>query len=337
MRKLILIFTILFTGLTFTAFGDRIAELPEPGKPTLLTMGKDYMYISDGTTIHIYSLKDYKYTGKFGRKGQGPEEMTAMPLQDPMVYLHNNQLIINSVGKVSFYTSKGKYIKEKKPAIPFPIRNMIQPVGANFTGMSFSRKDKETIINACLFSADMQVKKSHPMMPINNNRFEMPYPTPLILTWNDKILTGSTDGFTINIFDKNLNKEDEIKLTDYKSVKMNQSFKERVYKAFAELIPDKTQLDAVKKNMKFKETFPAYQYFYVDNNKLYVLTYLTEGDKSEFYVFDLKSRKLIKRVMMPYNFMGLIPAPTAIKDNRLYQILENEDDEVWELHSFRIL
>lgn len=336
MKKHTLILFTLILALTASISAEKLAELPELGKPTLLTIDSDMLYVTEGATIHMYSAKDYKYLGKFGKQGQGPQEFTVQQFQEPMVYIFGDKLVINSISKVSFYTKKGKFIKEIKPDIPMPMRNMIQPVGDKYVGLSFGRKDNALTFDIGLFSKELKVEKANMVMPFNTNRFEMPFPALLIYSVDNKIIAGTNEGFSFNMYDKNLKKTGQITLKEYKKQKMNQTYINRIYEAFKGMMPE-SQYNAFKKMMKFKEFFPPYQFFYIDSGKLYALTYLTEDDKSEFYVFDIKSGKMIKRVMLPFQFAGIIPAASAIKNNKLYQIIENEDEETWELHATKIL
>jgi hypothetical protein len=85
--------------------------------------------------------------------------------------------------------------------------------------------------------------------------------------------------------------------------------------------------------------------FIVADEKIYVLTYKKEKEKSEFVILDLKG-KLLKKVFLPFNqsdewFHYSLAKATSqasphatftIKNGKLYQLIENEDKEIWELH-----
>jgi len=49
-------------------------------------------------------------------------------------------------------------------------------------------------------------------------------------------------------------------------------------------------------------------------------------------VFDIKG-KFLKKLFLPYKFMNPVDEyPIAVKSGKLYQLIENEDEEKWELH-----
>jgi hypothetical protein len=88
--------------------------------------------------------------------------------------------------------------------------------------------------------------------------------------------------------------------------------------------------------LKFRDDFPAIQFFLVDNGRIYIQTYLKKDDKYEFFIYDLEG-KLIKRLFFPVKFQdALKPNPFDIEDNTFYQLIENEDEEEWELHAIEI-
>ncbi len=56
-----------------------------------------------------------------------------------------------------------------------------------------------------------------------------------------------------------------------------------------------------------------------------------ENKRVEFFIFDLKG-KLEKNIYIPFAFQdALRPYPAAIKNGKLYQLIENDEEE-WELH-----
>ena len=95
----------------------------------------------------------------------------------------------------------------------------------------------------------------------------------------------------------------------------------------------------VKKKVRFPEFFPAIKDLVVDSGHVYVTTYQRKQGKSEFFIFDLEG-KLVKKTFLPLkplgNYFGVFFFPYCIKNNYLYQLIENEDTEQWELQRFSI-
>jgi hypothetical protein len=92
---------------------------------------------------------------------------------------------------------------------------------------------------------------------------------------------------------------------------------------------------SVKQNGKFPRYFPI-QSFQVDDGKIYVQTFKLVRGKSEFYIFDLGGN-LLRKVMVPFRGSELLCAyPFTIAQGKIYQLIENDDTEEWELHINKI-
>ena len=70
----------------------------------------------------------------------------------------------------------------------------------------------------------------------------------------------------------------------------------------------------------------------INNEKLYVRTYKKSGEKTEFFILDSKG-KLLEKVFIPiYERNRRNYYSYSICDGKVYQLIENEDTEEWELH-----
>jgi predicted ester cyclase len=145
---------------------------------------------------------------------------------------------------------------------------------------------------------------------------------------------GSSD-FKIGVFNQNGDSLYTIS-PKYKRVKVSQKFIDAWFKR----IKRRHGMDRyylVKKMVRFPEFFPAIRDMVVDNGYVYALTYQRKENKSEFFVFDMEG-KLVKKTFLPlYIYDGVAFFPYSIKNNYIYQLIENEDTEMWELHRFSIL
>ncbi|HLP44706.1 MAG TPA: hypothetical protein VK469_02100, partial [Candidatus Kapabacteria bacterium] len=57
-----------------------------------------------------------------------------------------------------------------------------------------------------------------------------------------------------------------------------------------------------------------------------------EAEKSEFYIFDIKGT-FLKKIMLPLKEKDeRLWYPYTIGNGKLYQLVEDEDTETWELH-----
>ncbi len=87
------------------------------------------------------------------------------------------------------------------------------------------------------------------------------------------------------------------------------------------------------KPVLFPSHYPAIMDFRVSGGKLYVLTYGRREHKAEFHVLDLQG-KLLKAVFLPLQQKNAFTLyPYTIHNSTLYQLLENEETETWELQA----
>ncbi len=112
MRKLIiLIVLLLIVSVLLTA---KIVPMPNLVKPFRIRADNDKLFIGEGATIYIYSAADFTLLAKFGRAGEGPREFKLYPEESPDFDVQSGKLLAVSIGKISFYTKAGTFIKEKK-------------------------------------------------------------------------------------------------------------------------------------------------------------------------------------------------------------------------------
>ncbi|MCP4149706.1 MAG: hypothetical protein GY757_18310, partial [bacterium] len=119
---------------------------------------------------------------------------------------------------------------------------------------------------------------------------------------------------------------------NYEKLKVTEEYKKRVdnwYKTYPSM---KKLYHMVKGRLEFPDYFPGIRYFNVADGKVYVLTFKRTGNKSEFVILDVDGGFLDK-VMLPFAQRDIrMWAPYTIKNNSIYQLIENEDEETWALH-----
>jgi hypothetical protein len=98
----------------------------------------------------------------------------------------------------------------------------------------------------------------------------------------------------------------------------------------------KQQYEELTHRLAFPDYFPGIEDFQVTDNKIYVSTWKVENGGNEWFIFDLQG-KLLKRLFVPIAFlMPLEPYPYTVKNDNLYQLIENENEQ-WELYANRIM
>jgi hypothetical protein len=319
---------------------EKVAVFEEFGRPEGINIDDGYIYINERITVFIYNLKNYKFVNKFGKEGEGPGEIKRNPYGGPMlVESHNGKVYISSMGKLSIFSKTGKYEKEYK----VNATDSYYPFGERYVCLSTAPKEEtggEPVL--ALFLAEKNLKKGKLIyksdLEIGPN-FKWGFPiTPFYFESDgDKLFViAGIHGFAIDAFDQNGKKLYRIK-RDYERIKIPSFYKDKTLKWF-EMDPNYKQLyEFVKTRISIKDYYPPIYGMIVDNGRIYVMTNKLKNGQRECIVMDLKGNEK-KRVFLPipelygmdFNFL------CTIKNNYLYKLEENIDDETWELYKIEI-
>ena len=136
MRKFMLVLVFISMLFTKPVLAVKIVPLPQLQKPNALAVDDNQLYIADGTSIYIYSLKDFSLKKKFGRDGEGPKEFKRKIY---VIDIQHDYIVVNSLGKISYFAKDGKFIKEMRTP-PQHIR--FRPLGEKFTGVGTFVEDQ---------------------------------------------------------------------------------------------------------------------------------------------------------------------------------------------------
>lgn len=336
---------LLLVGQDFV-FSTTAVPLPDFFYPDSITVDDRQIYITAFPTIYIYSLQDFKLKKKLGRQGEGPKEFNRFAL----LSIHDNNLVVSDRNKVLYFTKDGDYIKEIKAR---SIMHWgVRPVGNKFVGKSRFQENKIQFDTANLYDANLEKIKKIFMtkffyqmegggkkcdaLEIRGLQFQV---------FNDKVFFKRGKHFIIDVYDQSGSFLYTI-YHEYEKIKISEPEKQRYHDYFKTVHPWKGMYESlIKKEIYFPDFFPAIQLFIVADEKIYVLTYKKEEEKSEFVILDLKG-KLLKKVFLPFNqndewFHYSLTKATGqasphatftIKNGKLYQLIENQDKEIWELH-----
>ncbi len=334
MRKFNLFFLILL--LTGIVFGDKdkAATFPDLLKPKTIEVDKEQIYITDGATVYIYSKKDFSLVKKFGRKGEGPQEFTIIPPNVLLrVMLQPDHILVNSMGKVSFFTKKGEYIKEIKHSIALGT-GILFPMENQYAAFDFAQEDKKFFLTPNIY--DSHLKKVKEIMrievPLRGQRYKALEKALFMQATRDKIYISAEKDFVIDVFDKTGKKLFSIH-QKYELLKFTDTHKEEILNYYKTHPDFKQYYEVIKNFIQFPDEFQAIRNFFASDQKLYVQTFLIKDGKTEFYIFG-SNGKFLKKVWLPIAIT--LPLEQfqlfTIYNDKLYQLIENEDEEEWELH-----
>ncbi len=333
MLKIFLLMCLLVM-LNGFSFGKVIATLNEVMKPTLIEIDNENLYVVEGTTVYVYSLKDFSLIKKFGKKGEGPAEFKMMITK---LITQKNNLLINSFGKISTFTKDGKFLKEIKTG-SMNVGGFFYQLKNGFVGSSMIVENKERYITINIFDLSFKKEKELTKYKISKNgKVDVIAALKLqsLEVYGDLIYVAAEDGFKINIFNENGEKKGTIEQS-FKKVKLTDKDEKEIREIMKKNMP-KGQYEAVKDYFIFSEFFPEIMLTKISNDIIYVMTWERQEGKFRVFIFDING-KLIQKKLIKIKLKGGIEAyPNVIKDNKFYQIIENEETEEWELHVSTIL
>ena len=334
MKKIMTLATVVFLSLFVHA--EKIARLPELMKPVQMKVGQNRLFVSEGTTIYIYSLKDFTLIRKFGKSGEGPREFKVNPFGPPMVIAYgDNKLWVSSDAKLSTWTPDGDFIKEMKVPpfqVFFPIKDKYVASGSS------PGKNKKVYVNIALYDANLKMIKELYQSDWEvgpNFSWSFPMGAFTYVPYKNKIyLIAAREGFAIDVFDLQGNKTESIR-KEYQELKVPASYKSDILKWFQTSPEFKQFFEFFKQRLAFKSHFPPIQWMLVNDDRIYVFTFMQKDGLTECRILDLRGTEL-KRVFLPLK-KGILgnsfdlPIFT-IANQAFYTIIENDEEEVWELH-----
>lgn len=318
--------------LSWIILYGKIVPLPELAKPDSIHLDDQQFYIVEATSISIYNLEQFKLVKKFGKEGEGPEEFKILPFLPLFVNITDKHIVINSFGKVSYFDKKGKPIGEEKVKGGYIF--FLMPLGQYLAGQGGIQENNNRFRIVNIY--DKQLNKIKEVCRVIDD-FKGPGRGYDVLekrfrhqTMGEHLYISKEKNFNIDIYNTEGEKVSCIKL-DYDLVALTQKDRENITgylqnsnrtKAFFPLF----------KPLRFPDHFPAVMNMFAANEKLYIMTWKRKNQKTEFFIFDKKGH-LIKRTFVPLAFLNPIePSPFAIRNNRIYQLIENEESDEWELH-----
>lgn len=327
MRKKTSIFLIIVLFCIF-AFAKKVVILPELPEVNYIAVDHSQIYISHLTDIYIYSKKNFKLVKKIGRSGEGPGEFIMMVMR---IIPQNDRLFINSFGKISYWKKDGTFIKEIKPQ--GGILGSLSPIKDHFAGISMVGTQQKAKFTINIFdSKGKKIKEISNIGEFSQNSKISPFLNSQMWyqTSDQFIFVCGEDGI-INLFDVSGKKHLSISYP-FKTMKLKKKHRENYLNYMKTNPMTRGYYDVIQKMISFPDQFPKIRFFIVRNDHLYIFPHYRKGHDSEVYKFDLTGR-LIKKASVPLADRHIAKYfPFDIFEDKIYQLVENEDKEVWELH-----
>lgn len=340
-----LVFILLIAVLTFSPalvpakdMAKKTVVLKEITNPDVLFADENQLYVPQGASIFIYSLKDYKLVKSFGKAGEGPQEFKVPPnFGYPLIIdAQTENLIITSLGRLSYFSKKGDFVRQEN--LPPQIRSgaMIQPLGKNYFFLTYARDENKTVYTTIQMAGlqfDNQkeiFRVKHYMQPgakIRPVRQAMNFQTDFKC---NHLVLDSTDG-KLHVFGPDGKKKTTIS-PELKPVPVSAADKKSILNFFQTDPRLKPMWPRLKDRIEIDGHFRLIQFTNIADCKIYVSTYEKKDGKTLHLVYD-KNGKLLQKVYLPMKFRSpTLAFPMAFKNDTFYQLVDNEKTENWELH-----
>jgi len=313
--------------------GEKIAEFDDIYKPRQIEISGDDLYVVDGDTIKLFSIKELKFIKQIGKKGEGPGEFKFWPRISvfPDIIFAIDRSPLNK--KIVFFSRKGEFISERR----LPRFTTVKKVKQNYLSreLSFSYDRKTTLTKVEILDNDLNLIKElytekKERSSINFGRggkkkidFEMFPRMKHAVTDGDFIYIIDTHkGFYFEIYDHKGNKLSTIE-KKLEKIRFEGEFKKKILESLK--VVDSKYGTENQYNYIFPEFLPEIADVEGKNNKIYVSTLRVVNDKSEIIIMDHKGNILKRAYVTRAN-------PSCIHNDKFYYFIDNEEEEVWELH-----
>jgi hypothetical protein len=323
---------IISAGAVFFA-STRVVPLPGLMKPQTIMVDNSQLFITEGTTIYIYSLKDFKLQAKFGQEGEGPGEFKDIGFGvklEPTA----DKLTVYSPGRISYFSREGKFIKEQQ--ITDPRKGQFKKLGDRFVGTAMKREKSKVYFVLNLYDSQLKVMKElytyeHPFYPQTKRINPLNVRVCSYYVYGKRIYVDDSEG-NINIYDDEGKKISMIK-PPYETLRVTEEAKKHCIDLWKNSLRE--EYNALNTRFRFPSLFPPLRNFHVLDNKIYIITYQQREGKSKMYIYSLEG-KLLKTSYVPLADVDMLLPNLynyyTIKGEKLYKLVENIDSENWELH-----
>ena len=218
------------------------------------------------------------------------------------------------------------------------------PFGNHMVGFGVDQKDKTRYItlNLCtpqcvkekeFFRVKTLIQEGKKIDPVKMSVVKV----VLTIFVEDNKMFYRGEDHKIYAFDENGNQIYSI-TPEFEKVKFTEELKNRYINFSKNDYRYKYVYEQDKHRIKWPEYFPLIRDLLAADKKIYVITFNSKDDKKECYIYDGAEGQFIKKVFIPLaeqNVQELYPY--TIKNGKVYQLVENLDEEEWELHVIDII
>jgi hypothetical protein len=313
-------------------YSGQAHSLSEISKPQRIYIDSNQVFITEGATIYIYSLKHFKLQNKFGKRGEGPGEFKESGEGIYLIFKPEHLQVISS-GRLSTFSREGRFIREE--TISNPRRFEFQSLGDRYVGTAIHAEKGRVFFIVNLFDKNFNKLKEiyryrHPFFPSHKPINPVDLRISTYIVYQDKIFYDDEKG-AIHVLDHDGMELYVIPCVSER-IKVTDTHKKR-YLAFwkADLKPE---YNAFRERLRFSSYFPSIRNFHIVDDRIYIITFMESGINSQIRIFDLQGRPVKKSWAPLAETNMLIPLGfnhyTIYRDS-IYILKENDETEEWQL------
>ncbi|MFC2141454.1 6-bladed beta-propeller [Acidobacteriota bacterium] len=325
-------------GLLFLAkpvAAELVAKMPQVMNPFFLTMAYGRIYIvENSSTANLYTIgsKEVAFVKTIGREGQGPGEFGFMY----RIRVLEDHLDISGNHKLARFSLDGEYIDQVKVPISM-FKGGIYQIGENYLAGDLQFSAKETTRTIRLYDKDFKLIREVGSHKVSMGLEKLNLVSEVFssrVVGDQILIIASGEKSIVTIYDMNGIQQEEIHLP-LEPIKITAKMKEFFIQPLKEDPVIKDSWNMIEKRIYFPDKTPGLDYFEVVDGKFIARTYKYRQNSVEFVVSDQQGRELQR--MFLHNTGRLSNGILfCFYQGHFYYLLENIEEEAWELHSEKV-
>ncbi len=330
--KVFIRFFQIFILLVGTLLAETVLPLPQLNKPNFITAGEGWLCIAEGSSpVHLFRIEgdSVKLTASFGREGQGPGEFNWIHrlriLEDGLEIPTNNRYYQ--------FDFNGKLTEERKVLIPV-LKNQIYKNGQLYIAKVYDWDQKHMVNTISIFDSEIKPLKEIGKLEVKNwmSHFN-PVSDLLSLTVDGNLVyvcSSTALESTVETFDVHGNSLRKIFLP-LKACPVTESLKEAMIKPLHDKIESEEEWTEFSQRISFPDMTPGVKEIFIQDGQIICQSYQRRNELAEYVFFDLSGKEL-KRTYLKYFDRDPNGCKHCFHQGKLYYLVDNADQEVWELH-----
>jgi hypothetical protein len=321
--------------LSESLFTVEIYPLNDLERPSLLKIGEKNIYIADGYQVKVFSKATKKMIYTLGKQGSGPGEFNNRP---DSVQILKDGILCSSPYKLIYFSYAGAYLKEVKTKKA--IRHLKKLTNDSYIGLQLKAgKTSITDLTLNLYDNTFNVTKVLKTTLYESKKATMDlfirftYAPYHIDTLKGKIIFADIkENFKMNISDKAGKLLKQIR-RDIVPLEFKEEDKAKVFQFWESQNRLKKFINLFKLSVSFPRYYPPICTWKVADNKIYMVTFNKQEKQNQCLVYDLEGN-FIKESFLPLKSESeilYIWYPFDISKNQFYQVIDNYEEETWEL------